>query len=316
MADRSTGPSALAFWLEEALTGWILPVAALTALLAVAALYWSGLLPEQVTATLVSVIAPLTAALFVLRPALDPSRDRLGRLLAVATAVLAFACSAVPAVQAILPGDPLVQGDLGIEGETIAVPAGVSGRVRVLVSGKLRQGGDSAVAFSFAGPERPIEGRLERTYRTARIGRSGSARVAADHTSDFYEAVLPAGISEIRLDRLQGQLGGRLRLAVYRDWFPHSAMLLLALLVLILAGAADARLGLRGNAAIPAGMALAYGILVAMNATPAAAVGQAVGGVLLGAIVGSVAGAGADVLMRRFVQGPSRRGGKPPRDED
>jgi len=76
---------------------------------------------------------------------------------------------------------------------------------------------------------------------------------------------------------------------------------------LLLAAAADARLGLKGNTAVPSGMALAFGLLVAYNATPFAAAGPAVGGVVLGAMVGALAGAIAGVIGRKLVPQARRR---------
>jgi hypothetical protein len=253
------------------------------------------------------VAAPLVAALVAVRPALDQGRDRGGRLLAGAAALLALALSAVPAVRTILPGAPLFAGDVGIEGEGVAVPSGVGGRVKLLVSGKLPQAGDPSVAFAFGGTERPLEGKLERTYGYARVGRAGRARVTHDHTSDWYEGTLRPGATELRLDRLQGQLAGRLQVSVYRDWLPHSWLLALSVALLLVAAAADARLGLKGNVAVPVGMSLAFGLLVAFNATPAAAVGPAVGGVVLGAMLGALAGAVAGLLARKIVPAARRR---------
>jgi hypothetical protein len=80
-----------------------------------------------------------------------------------------------------------------------------------------------------------------------------------------------------------------------------------ALLVLILASAADARLGMKGNAAVASGMALAFGLLVGFNATPAAAVGPAVGGVILGAMAGALSGAISGAIVRRWVPAAKRR---------
>ncbi len=282
MADASNlpskGPSPLSFWLEEALTSWLLPVAAVVVVVATGILYLTGFASEAVTGAIVAVAAPIVVAMVMLRPALDPGRDSRGRALLWAAAALTLVFTAVPALQAILPGQPLFQGDVGIEGESIAVPQGVSGRIRVLVNGKLKEGGEPSAAFRFTGAEEPIEGKLERTIGYARVGRGGRARVAHDHTSDWYEGKLPASATELRLSELRGQLGGRMQVAVYRDWLPHLLLLLAALAALLLAAVADARLGLKGNAAVASGMSLAFGLLVAFNATPASAVGPAVGG--------------------------------------
>ncbi len=306
MADRTRGPTPLAFWLEEALGSWILPVAALAAVALGGALYLAGVLSEGTAALVAAVVAPLSAALLMVRPALEPGRARGARALAVAAAGLTLAVSAFPAVRAIHPGDPLFHGDVGIEGEMIPVPAGVSGRIKILVSGKLREGGEPSVSFVLGGTERPIEGKLERTTGYARVGRLGRTRVQHDHTSDWYEGVLPEGAT-LRLERLSGRPASRLEVEAYRDLFSNGAHWVAALVVLLLSGVAEARLGARGNVAVLSGMALAFGLLVGFNATPASAVGPTIGGVVLGAMSGALAGGAAGWIARRLVPQAARR---------
>lgn len=307
MADDTRGPSLFTLWLEEALTSWILPVAAIAAVVGTGALHAAGLVSEVSTAALVAVAAPVAVTLVMVRPALEAGRDAGSRVLLVAAAVLTLIATAVPALQAILPGAPLFGGDVGIEGETIAVPGGIDGRIRLLVAGRLRDGGEPQATFVFSGTQQPIEGKLERTTSYARVGRLGRERVTHDHISDWYEGVLSPGVSGLRLDRLQGQLGGRLQVTVYRDWMPHGLQLIVSFLVLLLAALADARAGIKGYAAVYSGMSLAFGLLVSFNATPAAAVGPAVGGVVLGAMGGALAGAVADWLGRKLVPAARKR---------
>jgi hypothetical protein len=318
MADTSNpshnGPSPVSFWLEEALTSWILPAVAVAIVVGTAGLYLAGIAPEAVTGAVVTVAASLAAAVFILRPALDPGREARGRALLWAAAALTLLFTAAPSLQAILPGNPLFEGDVGIPGESVLVPQGASGLIRVLVNGKLKEGGEPSVSFRFTGTEQPIEGKLERTIGYARVGRGGRTRVAHDHTSDWYEAKLPPGATELRLAELRGQPAGRLQVSIYRDWLPHPLILAAALSALLLAAAADARLGMKGNAAVASGMSLAFGLLVSFNATPGSAVGPAVGGVVLGAMVGALAGALAGWLGRKVVPAAKRRSlGKPGR---
>jgi hypothetical protein len=307
MPNDATGPSSFSLWLEEALTGWLLPVAALAIVVATGILYYAGIVSEAAAGGLVCVAAPLLAAVLMLRPLVESGRDRAGKVLVAAAAGATLLAGAAPALRSIVPGEPLFRGDVGVEGETIPVPAGAHGNVRVLVHGKLGQGGEPSVSFTLAGSEPAIEGRLERTVGYARVGRGGRARVAHDHTADWFEGALPPGAVALRLARLQGQLGGRLEVAVYRQWLPRAWLWAVAAAALLLAAAADARLGLKGNSAVPSGMALAFGLLVAYNATPFSAAGPAVGGVVLGAMVGALAGAIAGVIGRKLVPHARRR---------
>lgn len=308
MADKAP-VSSFSLWLDEALSGWILPVAGLVAVALVGALYAADLVSEEATASLVVLAVGVGVALYVLRPALDARRERSGRVLSGAAALLTVAATVLPALRTVHPGDPLFRGDVGQVEEAISIPPGVSGPVRLLVSGKLAERGEPSASFTITGTKDPVEGRLERTFAYARVGRGGRARVAHDHTADYYPAQIPPGAGELRLERLQGQLGSRLFVAVYREPIPIAGgPWVLAALALVLAAVADARLGLKNNLAVAAGMAVAFGLLVTYNATPAAAVGPAVGGIILGALGGSLAGWIAGALLRRFVPQARKRG--------
>ncbi|GEJ58821.1 hypothetical protein [Anaeromyxobacter diazotrophicus] len=306
MADRA--PSTFSLWLDEALSSWILPVAALAAVAAVGGLYLAGFAGEEATATLVVLVVAALAAVFLVRPALDARREPLARGLAAAAAIATLVATLLPALRTVRPGEPLFAGDVGQVGDKIAVPPAAAGAVRLLVSGKLPERGEPSVTFTLGGTKEPVEGKLERTYGYARVGRGTRARVAHDHTADYYPADLPAGASALELERLQGQLGSRLAVAVFREPIPFAGgPWILAGLALLLACAADARLGQRNNLSVAAGMALAFALLVTYNATPAAAVGPSVGGVVLGGLAGSLAGWIVGALVRQVVPPAPRR---------
>lgn len=308
MPDAPRVPSAFALWMEDALRSWILQLGALAVAAAVAGLYLLGFLSEDATGAFVSVAGPLAAAVLAARPGLVLGRDPAGRALAVTAAVAALLLSAGPSLATIVPGGPLFGGEMAEQGTAVPVPAGVSGRVRVLVSGHLREAGDPEVSFRIAGTAPAVDGRLERNWSTARVGRGARARVAHDHLADWYEATIPAGTAELRLERLQGQPAGPLTLAVHRELVPRWLLLAAMGLTLVAAAAADARLGSRSEVAVPVAMALAFGLLVDENATPLSAVGPALGGALLGAMLGALAGALASWLGRRLLPARWRAG--------
>jgi hypothetical protein len=306
MAER--GPSSFSLWLDEALSSWILPVAALVAVLAVGLLYLAGLASEEATATIVILAVSVGVAVYVGRPALDPKRDPATRGLSLAAAVLTLVAAGWPSLRTVNPGSPVFSGDLGDVDEAMALPAGAGGSIRLLISGKLPERGEPSVSYTIAGTREPVEGRLERTFSSARVGRSGRARVAHDHTADFYPAYIPPGTRQLKLDRVSGQLGSRLSVAGYREplplpWGPWVA----AALAVVVASAAEARLGRKSDLSVAAGMASAFGLLVTFNATPAAAVGPSVGGVVLGALTGALGGWIVGILVRRFVPPAARR---------
>lgn len=308
MADRA--PSTFTLWLDEALSGWILPVAALAAVAVVGLLYLTGLAGEDATATVVVLAVGLVAALFLVRPALNPRLEGSARTLAIAAALATAVATLVPSLRTVRPGEPMFSGDLGQVGESIPVPPSGAGAVRLLVSGKLPDRGEPSASFAIEGTTPTVEGKLDRTYGYARVGRGGRTRVAHDHTSDYYPARLPDGARALTLTRLSGQLGSRLSVAVYREPMPIAGgPWLLAAVALLLACAADARLGQKNNLSVTAGMALAFALLVTYNATPAAAVGPTGGGVVLGALTGSLAGWIVGVLVRQVVPAAPKKPG-------
>jgi hypothetical protein len=308
MADRA--PSTFTLWLDEALSGWIVPLAAVAAVALAGLLYLTGFAGEDATATVVVLGVGIVATLFLVRPALDPRRDASARALAVAAALATAVATLLPALRTVRPGEPMFAGDLGQVGESIAVPPSAAGAVRLLVSGKLPDRGEPSASFTIEGTTPAVEGKLDRTYGYARVGRSGRARVAHDHTSDYYPARLADGARALTLARLSGQLGSRLAVAVYREPIPVAGgPWVLAAVALLLACATDARLGQKNNLSVAAGMALAFALLVTYNATPAAAVGPTAGGVVLGALAGSLAGWIVGVLVRQLVPAAPKKPG-------
>lgn len=311
MRDPSP-PSSLATWLDESLSGIVLPMLALVLLAAAGGMYLVGVLSEGATAAVVIALASLAAAAAVLRPALTGRVEPLGWWLTVAAAAGTLLVAGVPAVTTVHPGRPLVEGDLGARGDAFPLPPGTPGRARLLVHANLPATGVPEATFVLGGPNPPVRGHLERTTSYARVGRGRRMAVSHDHSSAFLEAGL-ADARAIVLEQLGGETAGPLHVAVYRDLFPTAAHAVLALLVLSLAAAAQARLR-RGSGAVFAGMALAFGLLVAENATPDAAVGTALGAVLLGGLAGAVAGALAGWIARRLIAPPSgAMGGAVPR---
>jgi hypothetical protein len=294
---ETRSPSSLALWLEGALTGFALPMMAIVVAAIGAALYMAGILSEGWTAAFVVIAVAVAAAGYLVREALSPRADDVARRLLWGTAAGVLLLTAVPAFRTVVPGAPEAAGELGVVGDTLPVPH--AGTVRVLVQGTLPEAGAPVISFRLAGITPPAEAKLERTYSFARVGRGGRTRVAHDHTSTYLEGKVADG-GALRLERLSGEPAGPLRVAVFPEPLPTWVFVALAVLVAALAAVADARLR-SGNAAAVAGMALAFGILVTENATPATAVGTTVGSILLGAIAGALGGALLAFVAKRFV---------------
>src|SRR6266516_1532887 len=129
MAER--GPSSLSLWLDEALSSWVLPVAAIAAVVTVGLLYLAGIASEEATATLVIVVVSAGVALYVGRPALDARRHPASRAVSLAAAILTLVAAGWPALRTVNPGAPVFSGDMGDVEETISLPPGAARAVRL-----------------------------------------------------------------------------------------------------------------------------------------------------------------------------------------
>ncbi len=302
---ESTPTTATSLWLEEALSGWALPGAALALVAVAGALDLSGHLGEGGVAAAIVVGVAVVAAGYLAREAVAPRVDLFARNMLWGAAAGVLVLATWPAIRTVLPGAPIAAGDLGV-GDTLVVPRG--GNVRVLVQAQLPPEGTPTIAFRLGGVQPPAEGRLERTYSYARVGRGGRTRVPHDHSSMFLEAHVAPGVP-VRLERLTGEIVGPLHVAVFPEPLPTWLYVALAVVIAIGGAIADARLR-KGNAAAVTAMALAFGIIVTENATPASALGTTFGAILLGAISGAIAGVVLAALARKIVPAPAGRGAR------
>jgi hypothetical protein len=292
-----TPPTPFSLWLEEALTGWILPIAALILAAAAWGAYVLDLLPEGPTAAVLAVLVALVVGLLMARHALSAAVDPLTRGLTLGAAALAALLCAGEAIGATWPGAPVAAGALARPGDALPLPAGLSGQVKLLVHAALPPGGTPQADFRLGGGAAPLTGRVERTVSSVRVGRGSRASVAHDLNETWIHGAVAAGTAALSLDRLSGQVAGPLEVALYRERLPPLVAWALAALALAAAAVADSRLR-KGSVAALAGMALGYGLLVAGNATPSQAVGTSLGAIILGGLAGALAGGLAAMLAR------------------
>jgi len=303
-------PSAFSLRLEEALTGWILPLGALALAGAAWGLYVLGFLPDGPAAAALAVVVGVALALFMIRPSLAASVSRATRAAAVALALAAGALCVWLAVGAVLPGRPDAEGDVAARGDALPLPPGLSGPVRVLVHAPLPPGGTPEVQFRLDGGAGVMSGHVERTVSYGRAGRSGRTAVTHDRNETWVHGRV-AGGAPLTLQYIGGQVAGPLHVSVVAEAIPPAVAWLLAALVVAGAAVLETRLR-KGNSAALAGMAVAYGLLVADNATPATAVGTSLGAVLLGGLGGALAGGTLAMLAKLgpWVPAPVPAGGK------
>ena len=293
--------------LEGLVRPWFLPSFGLTVVVGVAIFWWTGMLTDSAVAAMVAMLVPLGLAALVARPAFSSRADPVARGLLAVAAVLAFAVAAVPAFQAVHPGEPRLVAELSRSGDAQSIPAGMDGKALLLVSTRLGGTAEPVVAFRLGGLASPVEGELRRTTGFARVGRGGTAKVSHDHDVDWFEATVPAGAKELRLERVQGLSSAPLRVEVYPDWIPHGIAWVLSLVVLALAAAGEVRLRRDTGAAIAAGAALGFGLVVSYNVTPARPVVPALWAVVLGGILGAPAAALLRMAFRRILPAPATK---------
>jgi len=302
---------------EGLLRPWFFPALGVTVAVAVGVFYVAGMLSESAVGALVVVIAPLALALTVVRPVLDRSAGGTAAALLLAGALLTLLVAVVPSIEAVRPGEPLFVGEFDRADQSVALPEGTAGRVLLLVSTPLGGAGEPQVNFRLGGFSEPVQGKLERTFSYARVGRGGRARVAHDHDADWFEARIPEGAREIRLERIQGQSAAGLRVAIYREWLSHAAAWLLSLVALAIVAAGEVRIGRDSGSVIAAGVALGFGVVVSYNVTPSQAVMPSLWAVVLGAIVGAPAAVLVRLVLRRFLPpSPAKKGRRPKGEEE
>jgi hypothetical protein len=285
------------------------PLAALGAVAVAGALYLLGAIADGAAAAVVIAAAGLAAAAQLVRPALAARADPAGRALALAAAAGTLCLTVLPSFRTVAPGEPLAQGVLAARGDAMPLPAGLPSRVRLLVHVPLPQTGTPQVRFRLGGTTPPAEGQLERTYTYARVGRSGRSQVAHDRSDTYVSARLTPGAQALALEQLSGDAAGPLTVAVYPDRLPPLLLGALCAVALLIAAAAEARLR-QGSVAAIAGMALAFGLLITGNATPASAVGTTLSSVLLGAVAGAAVGSAAAWIARRVLPAPALAAGR------
>jgi hypothetical protein len=287
--------------LEGLIRPWFFPSFGLTVVVGVAVFWFAGLITESAVGGIVAVLVPLVLGFMVARPALSTSVGPATRALLLAAAALSFLVAAIPAYEAVHPGEPRFVAEFTRSGEVQSIPPGTDGSVLLLVSTRLGGTAEPVVNFRLGGFEKPVDGELRRTTGFARVGRGGSTKVTHDHDADWFEATLPSTAKEIRLEKVQGLSTTPLRVEMYRDWIPHWLAWILSILVLCLAAVGEVRAGRDSGSAIAAGVALGFGLVVSYNVTPAQAVIPSLWAIVLGAILGAPAAVIVRMVVRRLL---------------
>ncbi len=294
-------PSSLSLWLEDALPGWVVPAALGAVIVGGATLYIFDFLPERITALALAIGISLFATGFIAKELLVLAHNGMLRGLTYLAVLVVFCLTLGPAVMSIVPGVPLYETAITKVGDTLTLPQGVDGRLRLLVQGKLGGAGPAELAFELEGAKEPVVGKLERTQSTSRAGRRGTMTSTHDHDADFLSAVVPAGTQALKIVKLEGPLAGELTFKVYRDHLPLAVDLGMALVALALVAWLAARQHVKTSAGAIAGLALGYGVLSELWVTPNVAVRTQIGALIIAALAGSVVGMVFAATARKLV---------------
>lgn len=289
-APATQPPSSLSLWLEDALPGWVVPATVVAVVVGGGALYIFDFLPERFTALTLAVLISIFCAGYIGRDLLGHAHRPVQRLVVYGATLAVFALTFVPAFLTIVPGEALATGSVTATGDSLTLPDGVAGPVRLLVHGKIGGVGEASVEFELDGAKAPIVGKLERTQSSQRAGRRGTATVSHEHDADFLSAVIPADAKALKLTRLDGQLSGDLHFEIFRDRWPVWIDTIAAAVALLVVAMLAARQSVKSSAAAIAGLALCFGVLVQVLATPDVAVRAQIGALILAALGGSVVG--------------------------
>jgi hypothetical protein len=290
-------------WLGQSIAA---VVAGLVILAAIA--YLSGAVGDAALGVVLAAGVALLSAGRVAVVMLERAGSSVARAGIVASCLAMLALSVLPVALTIMPGRPVATGSLEQVGDTMELPQAVSGSVRLLVHGGINAQGDATVEFELAGAQSPIEGKLERSVSTSRVGRRGVAHEQHERNSEFVDATVAADQHTLKLERVEGPLAGALGLTVYRDHFPLVVDIAAGLLVLALVALMGARLEVGTDTIVAGGVALAFGAVGHEFVTPGAVIRPLIGAAIMALVIGGAAGGIFAALAKRFVQRFERGG--------
>jgi hypothetical protein len=222
----------------------------------------------------------------------NASTTRWMRVATVATAIAALAVETTAGVEAAHPGSPLARAD-GVEvGQSIALPEGAHGEVRIMVAVALSRSRDDLASITLSGGTHLLRAEFATTtsHRTdARGGRQHVANRGAE--SRYFDVTIPSGTSSLRVEALTSN--APMRVEVYPAATPWAYYAIACLLILLVSTLVALRAKLSELAVFSAGQSLGFALTFAAWATPSATMGPA----FAATIVGFAAGVGHELLL-------------------
>lgn len=266
-----------------------------------AALYFGGYLPEGVTGLLFAGAIIVVAAGYSLNALLGSSSSPALTATVIAVNIAVLAAATAPVALTVTPGEPLAKGEVQAAGDTIPLPADVNGRVRLLLHSDLgTDSGAKTVEFMFDGTTPPLRGELVRTTSTTRAGRRGYATVVHETNTEYITGSLAPDSHKLTLREIDGKIAGALDVRVFKDYLPTGVALLIDLVLLVAVALLASFLNTTSGPAVGAGMAMGLGLLMSRFATPELAVRPTIGAFALGGVAGATLGATVFSIVRRL----------------
>jgi hypothetical protein len=284
MPESSKPESTLMLWLEEALPGWILPVAGIAVVLTIVLLYAAEMLSERATGVVVATAFAGGIGYAHLVPAAQNVTLRGARLIVILGSLLAAGISVYAFRQAAFPGDPVATGKLTPEQKVLVLPR--PGSFRLLVSGHLAGTGEAKGDYELrisGGTE--IRDSLHRSLAHRSFRRGAGVTVVQEHTQNVH-TIKAAAPAQIELGRLGAEFKGELNVQVFST-LPRWLFVALIVLTVLVTTISDGLAAAKGRCALAGGAAAAFTVMLG-TVTPNNLAGPTVGAVLIGVIVGAL----------------------------
>ena len=282
-------------------TGWIFLglSAALIAGVAIAG-------DERELGAAVAAVIIIGAVGYGLAPLLRIASNKAAATLVIAGGAVAVGCALLPILEGLGLGQPLAHGELHAIGDTLSLPADISGPLRVLVHVPAPNE-PARIHVDLQGGETTLSTELDSTMTTVRVGRRGHGQHLVRNDSEFIDTVLASGVRALSLTRLSGPVTGAVKVEVYREWLPDWSLFALAA-ALIIGGAAIGAMTTAGtHPASGIACALVFGLMAHRTVTPDHAVRPEIGALFVALVVGAMGGAMLTIVIETALRARAAR---------
>ncbi len=288
--ENKKSRSSLRLFYAEYVQGRILTAVVILAIMALVALYFLGILPENIAGLLLAITVVLLACGFATFELISSSKSNVTLGFLIVLSLLALSLSLNPVISTLIPGHPAYQGVIRMAGQTMHLPDKLQGNVRMLLHGNLGLTSTSSVDVAFDIGDQRIEGHLDRVQKMARLGRRGRGRITEEHNSQFLSGFIPKGVHLLSIADLRGSVSEGLQVSIFKEWIPFFdegiAAAVLVLFVAIIAGRMRASIS---TCALLAS-SMVFGMAIYKMATPFSVLSPELGALILSAIIGTSAG--------------------------